>query len=105
MAGRREPYTAAGRMDKASLARVDAAARLVGKVRAHFVTEAVLEKADRVLLEAASDRLGHGDAPAHGARPRRAEHGRLAAPARASNPSLGPGHATRVRGVVATVLC
>ena len=53
-------------------------------------------------VEPPSERLGHGDAPAHGARPRLSEHGRLAAPARASDPSLGPRHATQVQEVVAT---
>ena len=42
-------------------------------------------------VESPRDRLGHGDAPADRARPRRAEHGRGAAAANHRDPSLRPG--------------
>ena len=47
------PLTLAGRVNEAQLARVDAAARLMNVYRAHFVTWAALEKADKILRAAA----------------------------------------------------
>ena len=45
--------TVGGRVNETQMTRIDAAARLTGLQRAHFVVGAVLSEADRVLQRAA----------------------------------------------------
>ena len=55
MPERSHPLTIGGRVNDRQMARVDAASRLARLPRAHFVVEAALEKAERILCVAVSE--------------------------------------------------